>query len=450
MTKAAAKPNTETIDLEYVPREWQAHVHKTRKRYSVWVLHRRAGKTVALVMEAIRTALEVTGHAPRVALIYPWRTQAETVAWPILEMVARKIPDARATRSKLEVYFPHNDAVIRCFGTHDGQYESMRGLYFDLACFDEFAQCDAKALPEVVRPALSDHKGELIICGTPKGRDNFYKEWMAAGSLPDLWSRFMLKASESGIIDEQELSENRAMLDQDVYDREYECEFSAVAEGAFYTNQIRDLRGEGRLTELLPIPNKPVGCAVDIGISDASVCWFFQVIGTAVHVIDCQFWHDTKIQDILRDIRSQEYNLMVMGIPHDMAQRDQLTGMTKEMTFREMLPGVEVVLLPRFAVDTGIMLVRKMFGQIKMDAAHCGDGLGYLSSYVRKFSRETNQFLNTPKHDAASDYADAFRYLCQLLDVQAGGDGSGNGGTIDETCMTVMHTRPKVVGRFRR
>jgi len=444
------KPKVVNIDLEYVPRDWQSHVHKTRKRYSVWVLHRRAGKTVALIMEAVRTALETTGHSPRVALIYPLRTQAETVAWPILEDVCRKIPDVKILKSKLEVSFPHNGAVIRCFGTHDGQYESMRGLYFDLACFDEYAQCDGRALPEVVRPALSDHAGDLIICGTPQGRDQFYDAWMDAGKHSDIWSRYMLKASESGIINDEELSDNRKMQDEDVYAREYECEFSAVAAGAFYTNQLSQLHASGRFCPVSTVENKPVGCALDVGINDATVCWYFQIIGTNINILDCHFWHDTKMQDVLRDIRATDFNLMHMGIPHDMGHRDQLTGLTKHQTFMEMMPGVQVELLPRRPLDEGIMMVRNMFSQLYFNNATCGDGVEYLSSYVRKYSRDTQMFLNTPKHDAAADYADAIRYVAQLLDILAGGDGSGNGGTIDESVMTRFQRAPRVVGMLGR
>jgi len=188
--------------------------------------------------------------------------------------------------------------------------------------------------------------------------------WVGAGNHPDIWSRFMLKASESGIIDAEELASNRRIMDEDVYEREYECEFSASAAGAFYSNQLDQLRKDSRITKVPVITNKPVACALDVGINDATVCWYFQVIEMSVNIVDCHFWHDTKMQDVIRDIRSSDYNLMFMGIPHDMGHRDQLTGLTKEQTFREMLPGVEVELLPRRPIDEGIMMVRKLFSQM--------------------------------------------------------------------------------------
>jgi len=109
-----------------------------------------------------------------------------------------------------------------------------------------------------------------------------------------------------------------------------------------------------------------------------------------------------------------------------------------------------VELLPRRPLDEGIMMVRNMFSQLYFNNATCGDGVEYLSSYVRKYSRDTQMFLNTPKHDAAADYADAIRYVAQLLDVLAGGDGSGNGGTIDESVMTRFQRAPRVVGMLGR
>ena len=435
------------IDLGYQPRRWQSEVHATRKRYSIWVLHRRAGKTVALVMEAIRTALETDLPNPHVALIYPQRDQARRVAWPMLKDHVRVVPNVQLRESDLQVIFPHNGARISLFGTHDGQYESMRGLYFDLACFDEYAQCDGKAFSQVVRPALADRKGELIMCGTPQGRDKFYEAWIKAGQHPNLWSRFMLKASESGLLDEEELSDSRKQMDEAEYQREYECEFTAMPAGAFYANEIRALRHEGRLTELRPDDGKPVVAAMDVGVNDATVCWFAQVVGTAVHVIDCLVWRDTSLRDVLRDMRAQPYNLVYLGVPHDMGHREQTSNAPKYMTIMDLLPGVQVEVIPRLRVEDGIMLTRQLFTQLKFDRGSCGDGLEFLATYQRKFSRDTQKFLNTPKHDDASDYADALRYLAQLLDILAGGDGSGNGGTIDQTVVSRNRYRPpRVVG----
>lgn len=443
------------IDLGYIPRDWQAQTHANRLRYSIWVLHRRAGKTMALVMEAIGVALQdpkttKTGQYPNVALIYPQRGQAERVAWPMLKDMVRGIPNVKIRESHLQVVFPHNGGTITLFGTHDNQFEAMRGLRFNLACFDEYAQCEPRALPEVVRPALSDEEGDLIVCGTPQGRDKFYDMWQMAGN-SDAWSRFMLKASESGIISDNELQENKNLLDSDVYEREYECEFTAMPAGAFYANEIRELRESGRMTELLPESNNPVIAAMDVGISDATVIWLAQVVGTSVNIFECLAYRDKSLREILMHLRAQPYDLLYLGVPHDMGHREQTSGDPKYLTIMDMLPGTIVEVLPRTRVEDGIYMVRQLFPQLKFDEGQCGVGVEYLASYVRKFSREAQRFLTTPKHDAASDYADALRYLAQLLDFLSGGDGTGNGGSIDQSIVSrVSHAKPpKVVGMGR-
>ena len=439
------------LHLAYNPRDWQALAHATHKRYSVLVLHRRAGKTVYLIQEAIFCAMQdpaktKTGQYPNVALIYPQRGQAERVAWPLLKQFVRDIPGVKIRESHLQIIFEHNGGTITLFGTHDNQYEAMRGLRFNLACFDEFAQCVDAALPEVVRPALSDEEGELIICGTPQGRDKFYDAWVKAGER-DGWSRFMLKASQSGIIADAELEENRSLLDADIYEREYECEFTAMPAGSFYANEIRELRDSDRVTTILPEGNRPVIAAMDVGIADATVIWLAQVSGTAINIFNCMVYHDTSLRDIIRELRAQPYDLTYLGVPHDMGHREQTSGDPKYLMIMDLLPGTQVEVLPIIRVEQGIFMVRQLFPQFRFDEGHCGDGVEFLASYKRKFSRDTQRFLTTPLHDAASDYADALRYLAQLLDMLAGGGGDGTGGSIDQTVVSHNRGAPvKVIG----
>ena len=410
---------------------------------------------MALIMEAVRTAMmprseTKTGQYPNVALIYPQRSQAQRVAWPMLKEVARRVPGIVIRESDLQVVFP-DGGTISLFGTNDNQYESMRGLRFNLACFDEYAQCDPRSLPEVVRPALSDEEGDLIVCGTPQGRDLFYDLWLKSATNKS-WSRFMLKASESGIIPDEELLENKEIMEQDIYQREYECEFTAMPAGAFYANEIKDLRESGRITEILPEGNRPVIAAIDIGINDATVMWFAQVTGTSVNIFNCMAWTDVSLRDILRDVRNLPYDLLYLGAPHDAGHREQTSGDPKYMMIEDLLPGTFVEVLPRTKVEEGIFMVKQLFPQLKFDEGNCSDGLEFLASYVRKFSRDAQRFLSVPKHDAASDYADSLRYLAQLLDLLSGGDGTGNGGSIDQACVSRANraTPPKVVGMGRR
>lgn len=46
-----------TIHLDYKPRDWQRKCHRSKKRFTVLALHRRAGKTELAIMELLDKAM---------------------------------------------------------------------------------------------------------------------------------------------------------------------------------------------------------------------------------------------------------------------------------------------------------------------------------------------------------------------------------------------------------
>lgn len=165
-----------TVDLGYKPRGWQARVHRERERFSVLVLHRRAGKTVFSVMElylgdparGIKGALNTPNG--RFAYIAPFYAQAKAVAWDLVKQVALKIPGAVIRESELKVELP-NGASIRLFGADNPN--ALRGLGFDGVVVDEVADIEPGVWGEVVRPALADRRGWALFIGTAKGVNLF-------------------------------------------------------------------------------------------------------------------------------------------------------------------------------------------------------------------------------------------------------------------------------------
>jgi phage terminase large subunit len=62
----------------------------------------------------------------------------------------------------------------------------------------------------VIRPAFSDRKGWAVFMGTPKGRNEFWDDPRAGEEEPAEWFLLELRASESGILDEQNLTPRNA------------------------------------------------------------------------------------------------------------------------------------------------------------------------------------------------------------------------------------------------
>ena len=215
---------TQTIDLGYRPREWQKVVHKTRKRFTVCALHRRAGKTELAVMELINSALKFRKDLGLFAYIAPYLRQAKAIAWQRLKHYACKIPGVEVNETELWIRLPGNGVVIRIFGGDNA--DSLRGLRLDGVVIDEVAQIKPELWEEVVQPALSDRKGWALFIGTPKGLNLFSRLYFDAQSKPD-WHHARYTVYDTQAIDAAEVVRLRADMSENAFAREYLCDFTA-------------------------------------------------------------------------------------------------------------------------------------------------------------------------------------------------------------------------------
>src|SRR6185503_3271156 len=117
-------------------------------------------------------------------------------------------------------------------------YDAMRGQYFDGVILDEFGDMDPRAWTEVIRPALSDRQGWATFLGTPRGKNVFYDLRQRAKRGEDGWHLWEFRASETGLLSAEELADARATMDDDSYQREYECSFDASIQGAYYAAEM--------------------------------------------------------------------------------------------------------------------------------------------------------------------------------------------------------------------
>ena len=172
-------------------------------------------------MDLIDAALRCTKPSGRYAYVAPFYAQAKDVVWAYLKQYTAAIPGVEINESELRVDVPTANgerARIRLYGADN--YERMRGLYFDGVVLDEYADMDPRAWSEVIRATLADRKGWATFIGTPKGRNNFYDVWagstetgwVGAVNSPELWFSMLLKASDTGIVDADELEDARRSM----------------------------------------------------------------------------------------------------------------------------------------------------------------------------------------------------------------------------------------------
>ena len=346
------------IEIPYSPRPLQAKLHNelTKKRWGVVVCHRRFGKTVMAINHLLRAAILNTQTNPRYAYIAPTYRQAKAVAWDYLKQFAGKVPMVRFHETELRCDLP-NGARIQLLGAEN--YDSLRGIYLDGTVLDEMADLPESLFPEVIRPALSDRKGWAFFIGTPRGHNAFYDLYEAA-TTSDEWLTQVYKASETDIVDAEELEAARLMMTEDQFEQEFECSWVANVPGAIFGKELQVVQETG-----LP--------------------------------------HYAKI------LTNKGYYYGSHNAPHDIEVRELGSGKSRREISYDL--GINFRVVPKLPIEDGIHAAQIILSRCWFDQANCKAGLEALRQYHRAYNERLRTFRNSPVHDWASHAADAWRYF---------------------------------------
>jgi len=424
-----------TVTIPYSPREAFRAFHARLQRWAVLVVHRRGGKTVAVINDLIKRALLCKREAPRYAYVAPTYAQAKDAAWMYLCRYAAPIPGVIISQSELSVTFP-NGARIRLYGADN--YERLRGIYLDGCVIDESADMAPQAWSEILRPALADREGWCVWIGTPKGRDAFWRLWKDAQGRDDTYS-LLLPASRSGLLPASELADAlRAMIaiqgmerGQAVYNQEFECSFDAPIQGAIYGDAVTQARASGRVTDMvMHYEGFPVYTAFDIGAPVNTWCWYFQVIGDRINLLMAENGGDecNTPGEWATRIKSKPYSYGGHFLPHD--------GETLWATLLRQAELKGVVVMPRIVSEwDNINDALGAFNRCFFNKTNCERGIDSLEAYRAKEEADGVTIRNVPVHDWASHASTAFGYIHQAIRM---------GLLVDRTAMP---TKPRIPGQ---
>ena len=407
------------VKIPYKPRPLQKDMHEELKRWNVLVMHRRFGKTVWAVNQLIKTTLTCPLPRPRTAFVAPTFAQAKRIAWDYVKFYAGVIPGVQFNETELRADFPNGGRLMLLSAENP---DALRGIYLDECVFDEFGMQNPRVWGEVVRPALSDRQGSACFLGTPAGHNHFYdlletaKLQLEEGSGDWYWK--ICRASETGIVKEEELEAAQAQMTPEQYEQEYECSFTAAIIGAYYAKLLADADTGGRVGRVPYDPAYPVHTAWDLGINDSTAIWFAQVFrGGAVNIID--YYESSGVGlDHDADVLSKKvYHYGDHLAPHDIEVRELGSGKSRLETAYSL--GIRFRVIPKMKVADGINAARMLIPKCYFDRDRCGDGLEMLRQYRQDWDDKRKVFRDHPRHDYTSHSADAFRYLAVGLENRA-------------------------------
>ena len=396
------------IVIPYKPRELQKILHKEidRHRFSVLVLHRRAGKTVAMINHMLKDALTTTKPNSRYVFLSPTFKQGKLTAWDYIKNFAGKIPNTKFNESELRCDLP-NGSRITILGAENDQ--AIRGISLDGCVFDETQSIKPTIFPEIIRPALADRKGWCVFIGTPKGRNYFYNLYEQARKSKD-WYSCVFKASETKILDDEELEAAKAVMSTDLYEQEFEVSFNAAITGSYYGTIIEDLEKENRIGDVPYDDNLDVETWWDLGLNDSTSIWFVQKYKGEIRLIDYYensgFGLDHYADVLKNKPYSEDYSKHIA--PHDIKVRE-LGNFGKSRLDSALELGIAFEVAPKISVEDGIEAVRKSLSNCWFDKSKCGNAIEYLKAYQKRYDDKNQTFRNKPLHNFASHCADSFR-----------------------------------------
>jgi len=396
------------IKIPYTPRKHQAFLHNkiSKNRWSVLVCHRRFGKTVCMINHLIRSALLSKQKNPRYAYISPTFKQSKSIAWDYMKQFTAKIPYTKFNETELRVDLP-NGARITLLGAENS--DGLRGIYLDGCVIDEYANVHSKLFPEIIRPALSDRKGYCVFIGTPQGmNNNFYELYQHAQGADD-WFNYIAKASDTKIVDPEELVKAKEVMGDKKYQQEFECDWIANIEGSIYNDALVKMEDNKQITRVPYDPSLPVSTAWDLGVADHSAIIFYQQLGRAINIID---YHEERGQGLphyIQMLKQKEYVYKEHFAPHDIEVTEFGNGKTRREVAYQL--GIRFKVVPKLPLEDGIHATSMTLPKCWIDTDHCKKLIDALRHYHRKYIDKNRMFRSKPVHDWSSHACDAMRYL---------------------------------------
>jgi hypothetical protein len=397
-----------TVTVPFAPRAWQKRLLDDKAKRIVAVVHRRAGKSTALMWMGLKRALTEKKQNPRVVHILPYGVMWQrTGLWDQLAQAADTIPGAVVRRSELAVRLP-NGGVFQAGGADN--VDSWRGGGADLVIVDEFDDTPASLVPLVIEPMLADRNGTLVRSGTPKGRGLLQAAYDRAKVTPG-YSSYLLDYTKTRALNDEAIDTLRREMSDEEFQQELCCSFASPNSGSYYGKLMDEAERDGRITNVPHDPAMKVWTAFDLGIDDSTAIWCCQITrGGEWRLIDYIEDSGAGLDHYVRLLQQRPYVYERHLLPHDAQVRELGSGRSRTETLHSL--GVRPTRVVRqHSVADGINAVRMILPRCWFDAERCAQGIKALRHYRREWNEAAQTWRATPVHDFASHGADAARYL---------------------------------------
>lgn len=418
-----SQENNIIVPYKFTPREYQLPLFKAldngyKRAVAIW--HRRAGKDKSLINIITKEMLKTKGTY---YYFFPTYKQGKKILWNGMDRRGFKfinhIPkQLRKRTDNVEMLIETvNGSIFQIIGTDN--YDSIMGTNPIGCVFSEYSLQNPMVW-DFIRPILAENNGWAIFNYTPRGENHGYDLYKIARENPNWFCQKLTvddtKAISSKVIDD----ERDSGMTEDMIQQEFYCSFQAGIQGAYYTDQIKQAREEGRISNI-PVANVPVHTFWDLGMNDTTSIWFAQFVGKEIRLIDYLEESGEPLDYYVKELNKKDYNYGTHYLPHDVEVRELGTGVSRLETLQSL--GVKnIKVVDKLGVSDGIQAVRAIFNRFWFDENKCSKGLRALGNYHKEYDEKRKTYRNHPEHDWSSNAADAIRYLA----VSINKIGTGN------------------------
>lgn len=191
--------------------------------------------------------------------------------------------------------------------------------------------------------------------------------------------------------------------------------FQVSTEGTYYANQLALARKQQRIGFVPYTVGVPVDTFWDIGLNDETCIWFHQKVGLRHCFIRYYECSGEAPAHYVAEMQKTGYVWGRHYLPHDgNTRRIQINGTKSYADLLAELGLQNIDIVDRInSVTTGIQMVRNVFGNCWFDETLCAAGLVGLQQYRKEWNKRLGVWSDYPRHDAASNPADAFRQFAQ-------------------------------------
>lgn len=222
-------------ELNWTLLPWQLDVWQHPSRFKVIAAGRRCGKSNFAIKRTLAAAL----NAPKgsaVLYIAPTLAQARQIAWDaLLDQAGDLVKGSNV--NQLDITLVNGIKIHIRSGENP---DALRGMKLAFAVIDEAAFIKEEVWTKIIRPALSDLKGEAIFISTPDGRNWFYDIYSLgqSGEDPD-WKSWHLTTWDNPTIDPKEIEAAKRSLSSWAFKVEFESSFDTSGSGIFKEEWIK-------------------------------------------------------------------------------------------------------------------------------------------------------------------------------------------------------------------